>query len=92
MGIENAQDYNTWTDNGAKTDEDAMHDLMEAYFNKLVEEAESNKDFSLSDDAKVAAKKLFSPEDLTEEQYNAQLKSLKRELANNKNLSEEEQE
>lgn len=92
MGIENAQDYNTWTDNGAKTDKDAMHDLMEAYFNKLVEEAESDKDFSLSDDAKAAAKKLFSPEDLTEEQYNAQLESLKQELANNKNLSEEEQE
>lgn len=91
MGIENAQDYNTWTDNGAKTDEDAMHDLMEAYFNKLVEEAESDKDFSLSDDAKAAAKKLFSPEDLTEEQYNAQLESLNKELANNKNLSEEEQ-
>lgn len=90
MGIENAQDYNTWTDNGAKTDADAMHDLMEAYFNKLVEEAESYKDFSLSDDAKAAAKKLFSPEDLTEEQYNAQLESLKQELA--KNLSEEEQE
>lgn len=92
MGIENAQDYNTWTDNGAKTDKDAMHDLMEAYFNKLVEEAESDKDFSLSDDAKAAAKKLFSPEDLTEEQYNAQLDSLKQELANNKNLSQEEQE
>lgn len=92
MGIENAQDYNTWTDNGAKTDKDAMHDLMEAYFNKLVEEAESDKDFSLSDDAKAAAKKLFSPEDLTEEQYNAQLDSLKQELVNNKNLSEEEQE
>lgn len=92
MGIENAEDYNTWTDNGAKTDKDAMHDLMEAYFNKLVEEAESDKVFSLSDDAKAAAKKLFSPEDLTEEQYNAQLESLKQELDNNKNLSEEEQE
>ncbi len=90
MGIENAQDYNTWTDNGAKTDEDAMHDLMEAYFNKLVEEAESDKDFSLSDDAKAAAKKLFSPKDLTEEQYNAQLKSLRQELASS-GLSEEEQ-
>lgn len=91
MGIENAQDYNTWTDNGAKTDEDAMHDLMEAYFNKLVEEAESDKDFSLSDDAKAAAKKLFSPEDLTEEQYNAQLESLRQELDKSK-LSKEEQE
>ena len=90
MGIENAQDYNTWTDNGAKTNKDAMHDLMEAYFNKLVEEAESDKDFSLSDDAKAAAKKLFSPEDLTEEQYNAQLESLRQELADT-NLSEEEQ-
>lgn len=91
MGIENAQDYNTWTDNGAKTDEDAMHDLMEAYFNKLVEEAESNKDFSLSDDAKAAAKKLFSPEDLTEERYNAQLESLRQELTKSK-LSKEEKE
>lgn len=91
MGIENAQDYNTWTDNGAKTDEDAMHDLMEAYFNKLVEEAESDKDFTLSDDAKAAAKKLFSPEDLTEEQYNAQLESLRQELASS-GLSKKEQE
>ena len=91
MGIENAEDYNTWTDNGAKTDKDAMHDLMEAYFNKLVEEAESDKNFSLSDDAKSAAKKLFSPEDLTEEQYNAQLELLKQELAS-LGLSEEEQE
>lgn len=91
MGIENAEDYNTWTDNGAKTDKDAMHDLMEAYFNKLVEEAESDKDFSLSDDAKAVAKKLFSPKDLTEEQYNAQLESLKKELASS-GLSEKEQE
>lgn len=91
MGIENAEDYNTWTDNGAKTDKDAMHDLMEAYFNKLVEEAESDKDFSLRDDAKAAAKKLFSPEDLTEEQYNAQLESLKQELTSS-GLSEKEQE
>lgn len=91
MGIENAEDYNTWTDNGAKTDKDAMHDLMEAYFNKLVEEAESDKNFSLSDDAKAAAKKLFSPENLTEEQYNAQLESLKQELTSS-GLSEKEQE
>lgn len=91
MGIENAQDYNTWTDNGAKTDEDAMHELMEAYFNKLVEEAESNKDFSLTNKARAAAKKLFSPEDLTEEQYNAQLESLRQGL-NNLGLSNEERE
>lgn len=91
MGIENAEDYKTWTKEGAKSEEDVMHDLMEAYFNELVEETESDADFTLSDDAKAAARKLFSPEDLTEEQYNAQLESLRQELASS-GLSEEEQE